>query len=181
MRRFMALMCVPAIIVVLAACGSSSSSKAKAKTSSTSATTPKTTPATGAQTVSVKVATSTTGKILVDNAGKTLYTLTSGGQPVACSDACAQAWPPLLLEAGTSEPTGGPGVTGLGVAVASSGGLQVTHDKVRVYRFSGDTNAGDTKGEGIISFGGTWHLVKATGSSSATTSTPTTSGGSSGY
>ena len=157
MRRFMALMCVPAIIVLLVACGSSSSNKS-AKTSST---TPKTTsttatPATGATTVAVKTATSATlGKIVVTNAGKTVYTLTNNGEPVACpsSNGCSGFWPAVLLPAGQTKATGGEGVTGLGES-AAGGGQQVTQDGKPLYRFSGDTNAGDAKGENLHSFGG---------------------------
>jgi predicted lipoprotein with Yx(FWY)xxD motif len=178
MRRFMALMCVPAIIVGLAACGSSSSSKS-AKTSSTTASTSST--SAGSATPVVKTATSATlGKIVVDASGKTVYTLTNNGQPVACTGQCLTIWPAVLLPSGTTKATGGDGVTGLG-ATAAAGGTQVTVDGKPVYTFSVDTSAGDTKGDGLNSFGGTWHAVKVSGSSSATTTTPTTTGSSSGY
>ncbi len=178
MRRLMALMCVPAIIVVLAACGSSSSTKS-AKTSSTTAKTSSTTAAPAV----VKTATSATlGTILVDETGKTVYTLTNNGQPIACTDQCPTFWPPLLLPAGTTTATGGAGVTGLG-ATAAAGGQQVTQDGKPLYRFKNDTNPGDTNGEGISSFGGTWHVVKVGGSSSSTgsSSVTTTTLSSSGY
>lgn len=179
MRRLMALMCVPAVIVLLVACGSSSSNKS-AKTSSTTAKTPSTTAASAPAVV--KNATSATlGTILVDDTGKTVYTLTNNGQPVACTGQCPTFWPPLLLPAGTTTATGGAGVTGL-ATTAAAGGQQVTQDGKPLYRFKNDTNPGDTNGEGISSFGGTWHVVKV-GSSAPTTgsSSVTTTTSSSGY
>lgn len=187
MRRLMALMCVPAIIVLLVACGSSSTTKSstKAKTSPTTEKPSSTTatPATGATTVDVKTFTSPTlGKILVTNAGKTVYTLTDNGVVIECTDAngCSAAWPPVLLAVGATKATGGEGVTGLGITPAA-GGQQVMVDGHPVYTFSGDTAEHDAKGEGITSFGGTWHVVKAAGASSSGSSTTTTSGSSGGY
>ncbi len=176
MRRYMTLVCVPAIIVMLAACGSSSSSKS-AKTSSTKATST----TAGSATAVVKTANSAKlGKIVVTSAGKTVYTLSNNGASVPCTGACLTVWPAVLLPAGETTATGGEGVTGLG-DTAAAGGQQVTLGGKPVYTFSVDTSPGDTKGDGITSFGGTWHVVKVGSSSSATTSTPTTSGGSSGY
>ncbi|HEX7521217.1 MAG TPA: hypothetical protein VF441_04070, partial [Acidimicrobiia bacterium] len=143
-----------------------------AKTSSTSA---------GSATAVVKTANSTTlGKIVVTSAGKTVYTLSNNGASVPCTGSCLTVWPAVLLPAGATRATGGEGVTGLG-DIAAAGGQQVTVDGKPVYTFSVDTSPGDTKGDGITSFGGTWHAVKVGSSSSATTSTPTTSGSSSGY
>ena len=39
----------------------------------------------------------------------------------------------------------------------------VTIDGAPVYTFQGDASAGSANGEGITSFGGTWHVVKAGG------------------
>ncbi len=44
-----------------------------------------------------------------------------------------------------------------------------------LYRYSGDSAKNDANGEGIESFGGTWHAVKA--SSSASTTPPMTTTG----
>ncbi|MGZ8766129.1 MAG: COG4315 family predicted lipoprotein [Acidimicrobiia bacterium] len=162
--------------VILAACGSSdSSTKASASTTSTSA-------ADSTSTAVVEtVADPQLGTILVDTDGKTLYTLTNGGQAVACTGACLAAWPPLLLPPGTTEATGSSGVTDLGTTPAGSD-EQVTHAGLPLYRFAADTAAGDANGEGIASFGGTWHVVKVSGTSpSSSSSTSTTEKSSSGY
>jgi len=117
------------------------------------------------------------GKVLVDAQGKTLYDLTNAGQAVPCTGVCATAWPPLTLPAGEKLIVA-KGVTGVKLNPAR----QVTAGGLPVYRFVGDTAAKQAHGEGVSSFGGTWHVAKATGAKT-TKATPTTSGGSgsSGY
>jgi predicted lipoprotein with Yx(FWY)xxD motif len=113
------------------------------------------------------------GSLLVDAKGMTLYTLTNAGKPIACTSQCATFWPPLLLPSGTTTANGAAGVNGLGVT-AMNGGEQVTEHGDPLYRFSKDKAPGDTNGEGISSFGGTWHAVKTT--AAALADTPTTTG-----
>lgn len=110
----------------------------------------------------VQVATNAAhGPILVDAQGMTLYDLSSeAGGTIKCTGQCLTNWPPLLLPAGTTSPTGGPGVTGqLGVVARPDGTQQVTYDGFPLYRFAGDTAAGQTNGDGIQAFGGTWHFI----------------------
>ena len=162
-----------AAVIALAACGGSSSSS-----SSKSTTTKKSTgTAAAAGTAVVKTAKSATlGTIVVDSTGKTVYTLTNGSQQVACSGACLQVWPAVSLPAGTTK------ATGSGVKNVAATGTQVTINGAPVYTFSGDGSAGSTNGEGINSFGGTWHVVKASGSTGGGGSTSTTAkSGGSGY
>jgi predicted lipoprotein with Yx(FWY)xxD motif len=168
LKSQLALVAVAAI--GLAACGSSSSTTA----TKPKATTPQATgsPTTGSPTTSGAAAVVDTaanaklGQLLVDAKGLTLYTLTNAGTPVACTGQCLTFWPPLLLPSGTTTASGGAGVTGLGT-VAGAGGTQVTEKGAPLYRFSGDTAAGSANGEGISSFGGVWHVVKASGTSGA--------------
>ena len=162
-----------AAVIALAACGGSSSSS-----SSKSTTTKKSTgTAAAAGTAVVKTAKSATlGTIVVDSTGKTVYTLTNGSQQVACSGACLQVWPAVSLPAGTTK------ATGSGVKNVAAMGTQVTINGAPVYTFSGDASAGSTNGEGINSFGGTWHVVKVGGSTGGGGSTSTTAkSGGSGY
>jgi predicted lipoprotein with Yx(FWY)xxD motif len=121
------------------------------------------------------------GALLVDAKNSTLYTLTNAGQPVVCTAQCATFWPPLLLPSGTATATGAAGVSGLGV-VSMNGGMQVTEHGAPLYRFSQDKAPGDTNGEGINSFGGTWHVAKTTAASNGATPTTTaaTTGGGGG-
>jgi len=158
-----------AAVIALAACGGSSSSS-----SSKSTTTKKSTgTAAAAGAAVVKTAKSSTlGTIVVDSTGKTVYTLTNGSQQVACSGACLQVWPAVSLPAGTTK------ATGTGVKNVAAMGTQVTINGAPVYTFQGDAGAGSTNGEGINSFGGTWHVVKVGGTSGGGGSTATTAGGS---
>ena len=109
--------------------------------------------------------------------GKTLYTLTNAGQAVVCTGSCVAIWPPLLVTA-KSRPKGAKGVTGLGLV---PGGQQVTAAGLPLYRFSGDSKAGQANGEGISSFGGVWHVVKVAGTGSSTGGSRPSSSGSAGY
>ena len=169
-----------AAVIALAACGGSSDSSSSKKT--TTSTTTKSTATTaqgGSATAVVKTASTPLGTIVVTNDGKTVYTLTSGGQQVPCSGACLQVWPAVTLPAGTTNATG-TGVKNVGTAA----GGHVTINGAPVYTFAGDAGAGTTNGEGINSFGGTWNVVKASGSSSGgggSTSTTVMSSGGSGY
>jgi predicted lipoprotein with Yx(FWY)xxD motif len=157
-------------VLVLAACGSSAS---KASTTTpTQGSTPTTVPTNHASGTVVAAATNPKfGSVLVDSKGRTLYTLTKNGQPVACTGPpCSTAWPPLLLTSGATTASGSPSITGLGT-VSANGGLQVTKDGAPLHRFAGDSAPGDATGDGISSFGGVWHVVKV----SAATNTVTTS------
>jgi len=166
-----------AAVITLAACGGSSDSSSSKKTTTTKKSTATTAKkGAAASTAVVKTATTPLGTIVVTSAGKTVYTLTSGGQQVPCSGACLQVWPAVTLPAGTTNATG-TGVKNVGTA---SGG-SVTINGAPVYTFSGDAKAGDAAGEGINSFGGTWNVVKIGGGTSGGGSTATTAKSGSGY
>jgi predicted lipoprotein with Yx(FWY)xxD motif len=109
------------------------------------------------------------GTVLVDSKGRTLYTFTNDGQAVTCTGACAALWPPLEVKPG-STPRSGHGVTGLDTL---PGNRQVTEHGLPLYRYAGDSRAGQANGEGINSFGGIWHVVTAT-NAGARSSTATT-------
>ena len=115
------------------------------------------------------------GTILVDAQGKTLYTLTdASGAAVACTGACASAWPPLTVAAGTKATAG----KGVKKVTATSDG-QVTWNALPLYRFAADTQAKEAKGNGLASFGGTWNVVKVKAAKAKPTSS--SSGGIPGY
>jgi predicted lipoprotein with Yx(FWY)xxD motif len=97
------------------------------------------------------------GPILVDSRGMTLYTLASGIRPVPCTGSCGATWHALLAPPGRAALTGGPGVNGLG---RSSSGTVVTYWSYPLFAYSGDAAPGQTNGDHIKSFGGTWHVIK---------------------
>ena len=117
-------------------------------------------------------------KIVVDTHGRTLYALSpETAHHLLCkSSECLSAWPPLTVHSHKGKLTAGPGVHGrLGILRRSDGMLQITLTGLPLYRFSGDSAKGAANGEGIKSFGGTWHAISAaTGAAPVPTTTPTT-------
>lgn len=86
----------------------------------------------------------------------TLYTLDDDGlDGSGCVDACAQTWPPLLVETDSAPLTSG--LSGaVRVITRPDGQRQVTYDDRPLYRYSGDQQPGDTNGDGSD---GVWHVV----------------------
>jgi predicted lipoprotein with Yx(FWY)xxD motif len=110
------------------------------------------------------------GNFLVDSRGMTLYIFKSDTVGVSnCGADCASVWPPLTIKAGLT-PTGGPGLTGrLGVFKRPGGAVQVTYNGWPLYYFSGDTQPGDTNGQGI---GGLWFVAPLAGGQPAQPTLP---------
>ncbi|MGW2255996.1 hypothetical protein ACWCXH_38515 [Kitasatospora sp. NPDC001660] len=106
----------------------------------------------GVRVVAVKSA--ALGPIVTDSAGRTLYRFdkdTAKPSASTCTDACATKWPPLTAQDSVQ-------VTGVDSALVGSvtrpdGTKQVTLNGWPLYRFAGDTAAGQTNGQGV---GGTW-------------------------
>ena len=87
------------------------------------------------------------GSFLVDSKGLTLYTYTKDTPGVSnCSGDCLTNWPALVSQGNL---VAGSDVTGkLGEITRSDGAMQVTYNDMPLYYFSGDTNPGDTTGQG---------------------------------
>jgi predicted lipoprotein with Yx(FWY)xxD motif len=133
--------------------------------------------ATKGKSATVRVEKTNLGKILVNSKGRTLYLFQAdSGTTSACSDACAAAWPPLT----SATPKVGKGAKAslASTATRSDGKPQVIYNGHPLYTYSGDKKAGNTNGQGVNTFGGLWYVLSPTGSQ--VTSTPSTSGGSSG-
>ncbi len=115
-------------------------------------------------------------RVAVSAQGRTLYALSpeTTHRLLCTSAACLKAWPPLTVPSRKTKLRAGSGVHGqLGILRRSDGRLQVTLRGRPLYRFSGDRAKGEANGEGIESFGGTWHAVTAAaGASSPTPTTP---------
>jgi predicted lipoprotein with Yx(FWY)xxD motif len=108
------------------------------------------------------------GRILVDSKGRTLYLFTKdSGKKSACVGVCATPWPPLLAH-GT--PKAGSGASLVSTTRRSGGASQVTYNGHPLYTFIKDKRRGDTNGEGVSAFGGSWFAVSPSGArvSSAT-------------
>ena len=103
------------------------------------------------------------GKILVDSQGRTLYLFSrDSGAMSECSGDCADDWPPLRV---TGKPTiGGSAKASLiSTTTRSDGAKQVTYNGHPLYRFKGDTKTGETNGEGLNAFGGSWYALSSAG------------------
>jgi predicted lipoprotein with Yx(FWY)xxD motif len=146
-----------------AAATTAASPATTAASSATTAASPATTAASSATTaasgaVSVKVADTPLGQILVNGQGRTLYMFKSdtGGVPT-CSGSCAEIWPAALVE-------GTPVAEGVDAEVttvpALAGGQQLKVADYPLYLFTGDVGPGDTNGQGISSV---WFVVGADG------------------
>ncbi|MHB8456540.1 MAG: COG4315 family predicted lipoprotein [Acidimicrobiales bacterium] len=155
--------------LVAAACGSPT-------VASSSATNKHSTPTTTVRSNHTKV-----GSVLATSNGRTLYELLSvSGKPLPCTGACTSIWPPFLAVSGGGNPRAGSGVTAR-LAVGKS--QQVTVGGIPLFLYSGDTASGQVNGQGIHTFGGTWHAVTPSGqpmkvaATGGSGSTGTTSGG----
>jgi predicted lipoprotein with Yx(FWY)xxD motif len=156
---------LPLAVLALAACGGSASNALP--------TTPNGHPA------AVGVASTGLGNVLVDRQGRTLYLFgRDSGTASACMGPCAANWPPL--RAGRN-PAIGSGAKSADVGTTSrpDGRSQLTYSGHPLYTFVNDKQPGDTNGEGIKAFGGSWFAVFPSGSKVAPASKP--QGGGGGY
>jgi predicted lipoprotein with Yx(FWY)xxD motif len=169
---------VVGVIVVasglVAGCGGGSSKAPATTSTSTGSSHSSSDPGTKFSTASV----SGLGTGLVEAKGRTVYILTSGSKKnVPCTDAsgCTAVWPDLPLPDGTSSATAGKGVDAslLGTMKESDGETYPTYNGYLMYEYASDSGPGQANGQGIVSFGGTWYVLNASGQ-------PITSGGSSG-
>jgi predicted lipoprotein with Yx(FWY)xxD motif len=151
-----------ATLLVLAACGATASrpgygaKSTSAVTAAAPAGSPTASSAAAAGTVTAATSASA-GAYLAGKGGLTLYTFKEDtGTTSSCYGPCATAWPPFIVEAGTSV-TGGPGVSGtFGTTARTDGATQVTYKGAPLYYFGGDAKAGDTNGQGL---NGVWFVA----------------------
>lgn len=118
-----------------------------------------------------------TESIVVTSRGRAVYELSGDGKghpKCKRSNGCFGLWPPVTVSS-RRHLTKGPGVKGRLGTWRRGGILQVTLSGHPLYRFSGDSRRDVATGEGLRSFGGTWHVVTVrTGSGTTTSTTPTT-------
>jgi predicted lipoprotein with Yx(FWY)xxD motif len=129
---------------------------------------------------SVGVASTGLGDVLVDRQGRTLYLFArDSGTTSACTGACAVNWPPLRVH---GAPLIGSGAKSseVGRTARPDGSSQLTYNGHPLYTFVNDKKPGDTNGEGISAFGGSWFAVSPAGAKVAPRSQPPGGGGSGG-
>jgi predicted lipoprotein with Yx(FWY)xxD motif len=99
------------------------------------------------------------GPMLVDAQGRTLYLWQADtGMSSTCSGECAQDWPPETTS-GAPHAAGSAKAALLGTTKRSDGTTQVTYAGHPLYRFAGDTAAGETSGQDNDGFGAPWFVV----------------------
>jgi predicted lipoprotein with Yx(FWY)xxD motif len=148
--------------LVLAGCSSSASHHSAAAPMPASPAAPGTqppasAPPTAAATPAVGERTTRLGEVLTTADGRTLYTfaLDKAGMS-ACTGSCATNWPPLTIGPGDAAASSVHLPQLLGTITRPGGGVQVTFGGQPLYRFAGDTAAGQVNGQGIK---GVWHAV----------------------
>jgi predicted lipoprotein with Yx(FWY)xxD motif len=111
----------------------------------------------------VKTRSVSLGKILVNGNAQTLYLFEKDKNgKSACSGQCAKFWPPVLTK---GKPKAGTGVKEslLGTTKRADGSSEVTYAGHPLYTFAGDTQAGQTNGQGSNGFGAPWWVVTPAG------------------
>src|SRR3954470_13892613 len=105
---------------------------------------------------SVGVASTGLGDVLVDRQGRTLYLFARDSATMsACTGACAVNWPPLRV-CGTPLVGSGAKLSDVGTTARRDGKRQLAYNGHPLYTFVSDNKPGDTKGEGVNAFGGSW-------------------------
>lgn len=107
----------------------------------------------------VAVANTPIGDALVDEAGLTLYGFLDDTDGVpTCDGACADAWPPVIVESGELPADLDAAV--FSVSERSDGTFQLNAGVWPLYRFAGDAAAGDVNGQGS---GDVWFVATPDG------------------
>ena len=177
MRRLWSAAGLAAVVLALAACGSSSSSSSSpAAQSSTPAAAAGSPAAASGNMVLSRTINGTT--VLTNAKGFTLYSFAPDTPTTSnCNGSCATYWPPVV-----GPVTAGPGVTGtLGTITRSNGTIQATYDGHPLYTYVADTAPGQDKGNGLNLSGGVWHDVTVSGGAAPAASASSSSHGGYGY
>ena len=170
-RSFSTAAVAGTVLLLSAACGSSTpdsstpaaSSPAAASTSSSSSSSSSSAPAAAAHpdVTELKTASSSLGTIVTDGEGMTLYMFdkdTKGTTKSACEGKCLTAWPPAFMGASAPKLTG---VTGTVASIDSPDGKkQLTLDGWPLYYWFKDAKAGDVSGQAVQ---GVWWVLDPKG------------------
>jgi predicted lipoprotein with Yx(FWY)xxD motif len=152
--------CAVSAVLLAAGCGGSSGAAGGLYGGEPSSKAPSA-PAAAAATLGV--GTTGIGQVVVNSAGRTLYLFEKdrNGRS-ACSGACVGFWPPLISK-GDPMTLRGLNQALVGTTTRSDGTKQVTYAGHPVYMFVQDTKPGQTNGEGLTDFGGSWDALSPAG------------------
>jgi predicted lipoprotein with Yx(FWY)xxD motif len=154
---------VAGLALVAAGCGSAGTTSAGSG-AGYAAPAPAATSASAAPAQASTVATRHTrlGDVLVNAQGRTLYLFEKDkGMTSACSGACASIWPPVTA----TKVVAGTGLSAAKLIVAKQpgGASDVTYAGHPLYTYVGDTQPGQTKGQGLNQFGAGWYVLSPSG------------------
>jgi predicted lipoprotein with Yx(FWY)xxD motif len=175
MRRTTSIGLMIGVIGLLAACGPAASASPSSVPSAAPETPPGSASATpeasptdapsptesaAAGDVTVDVATSDLGEILVDGEGRTLYVFTADTDGEStCYDDCATAWPALTVD-GEISVGGDLDDSAFSTVARTDGSMQVKVGDLPLYYFANDAAPGDVNGQGVAD---KWYVVSPTG------------------
>jgi predicted lipoprotein with Yx(FWY)xxD motif len=116
-----------------------------------------------AKTPTLRLKSTSAGKLLVNSRGDTVYMFTKDGRRkdnCATTNGCLQVWPALTSK---GNPTVGAGVKArlVGTIKLSNGKQQVTYGGHPLYTYVGDEGPASTDYVGFRQFGGLWYGVSA--------------------
>ena len=115
--------------------------------------------------IAVRVIRTAYGRALGDRRGFALYAFTRDRPPGSmCYGACAAAWPPYLLHAGTAAAGSGARSHLVGTIRRRDGRHQVTYAGRPLYSYVGDREPRQVLCQAVTEFGGTWLVVAPDGS-----------------
>jgi predicted lipoprotein with Yx(FWY)xxD motif len=168
MRKLFAFLALPAIALALAACGSSKSSSTSSTAAPSSSTPSSASSTSAAASATVNISAKTIpglGAVLVNSAGRTLYTFAPDkAKKVTCVGGCAAVWPPVMLAAGAKAAgSGGVKASLLGSDPDPSGGKVVTYAGWPLYVYVADTTPGAHAGQALNLNGGLWYVISPSG------------------
>jgi predicted lipoprotein with Yx(FWY)xxD motif len=150
MRTRTTLLVAPILLVISACSGGDAKDSDTAKQSDAKA----------KQSVSVKIADSNAGRILVDQSGRTLYAFIKDKDSTSsCKDDCIAVWPALTS---ASDVKAGKGAQAslLGETQRGKGVFQATYGDWPLYYYVGDAAPGDINGQNLDD---EWFVVGADG------------------
>jgi predicted lipoprotein with Yx(FWY)xxD motif len=105
------------------------------------------------------------GSIVVNGKGLTLYHASrEQNGHIACTGNCLYYWFPVTVRSKAAIVLG-PGLSKakIGTIKRTDGSLQVTYNKLPLYRYYLDRRPGQTKGQGVKDPAGTWDVVSTSG------------------
>jgi predicted lipoprotein with Yx(FWY)xxD motif len=100
------------------------------------------------------------GTYLTDSAGRTLYLFERDTTDTSrCEGSCTAAWPPVQVTSVGSDLQ----ASLLKQVTRSDGKKQSSYGGHPLYYYAGDSNPGDTRGEGLDQFGAEWYVLDSHG------------------